>query len=242
MVTVPGSQTVTSTETQLSNSSTPGALAVHEARPSLLPETDELFRGIYTRAGITLGSEVLAVCSALAGEGKTTVALGLAITVAQDFPERRVLLVETDTERPTLARDFDVDNSPGLLEHLVEGLPLEDACRPTYLENLDLLTVGAPAHVSGRPLRSSRMASAVDAMHQNYDLIILDVPAVLVNSDALLLCELADAAVLVVRAGVTPSALVGKALEHLDSGKLRGVVLNESRTSSPGWLRRLCGF
>src|SRR6266849_3247236 len=56
------------------------------------PESDELFRSIYTRAGTGFASEVLAVCSAVAGEGKTTVGLGLAITIAQDFPERRVLL------------------------------------------------------------------------------------------------------------------------------------------------------
>jgi Mrp family chromosome partitioning ATPase len=39
---------------------------------------------------------VIGVCSAISGEGKTTVAVGLAVTIAQDFPERRVLLVETD--------------------------------------------------------------------------------------------------------------------------------------------------
>src|SRR6188508_3126789 len=65
-------------------------------REWLFPQGDELFRGIYTRAGTGFAAEVLAVCSAVAGEGKTTVGLGLAVTIAQDFPERRVLLVETD--------------------------------------------------------------------------------------------------------------------------------------------------
>jgi non-specific protein-tyrosine kinase len=229
-------------EVQLSRDPDPGTLAVHEPREALLPGADELFRGIYTRAGIGLGSEVLAVCSAMAGEGKTTVALGLAVTVAQDFPDRRILLVETDAQRPALGRDFDVESAPGLLQHLVDGLPLDEVCRPTYLENLDLLPAGSLTRAAGRPLRSARMAAAVDAMHQLYDLVILDMPAVLVNSDALLLYELADAALFVVRAGVTPAAIVQKALEQLDDSKLRGVVVNESRTFSPGWLRRLCGF
>src|SRR5690349_9018364 len=56
---------------------------------------DEVFRTIYTRAGAGFGREVVAVCSAIDGEGKTTMAVGLAIAVAQDFPGRRVLLVET---------------------------------------------------------------------------------------------------------------------------------------------------
>src|SRR5260370_754772 len=85
----------------------------------LFPSGDELFRGIYTRAGTGFAAEVLAVCSALAGEGKTTVGVGLAVTIAQDFPDRRVLLVETDLRRPVLAEDFGIDSSPGLLDCLV---------------------------------------------------------------------------------------------------------------------------
>src|SRR5438105_7537063 len=79
-----------------------GALASDAPREWLLTGADELFRGIYTRAGIG-ASEVVAVCSAIAGEGKTAISLGLGVTLAQDFPERRVLLVETDFQRPGLA-------------------------------------------------------------------------------------------------------------------------------------------
>src|SRR3982074_169052 len=82
---------------------------------------DELFRGLYTRAGIGFGSEVLAVSSAIAGEGKTTVSLGLAVTVAQDFPDRRVVLVETDVQRPALATDFGAEPTPGLVECILGG-------------------------------------------------------------------------------------------------------------------------
>ena len=83
------------------------------ARKPIFPEAEELFRGIYTRAGLTAPG-VIAVTSAIAGEGKTTVALGLAVMVAQDFPERRVLLAEADLRQPVLAADFDVEPSPGL--------------------------------------------------------------------------------------------------------------------------------
>src|SRR5215468_10389710 len=82
-------------------------------RDWLFTGADEVFRGLYTRAGIGFASEVLMVSSALTGEGKTTVSLGLALTVAQDYPDRRVVLVETDAQRPTLANDFDVEPVPG---------------------------------------------------------------------------------------------------------------------------------
>jgi capsular exopolysaccharide synthesis family protein len=211
-------------------------------REWLFTGADELFRGLYTRAGIGFASEVLMVSSALAGEGKTTVSLGLALTVAQDYPERRVVLVETDVQHPSLANDFAVEPSPGLVDCILGEEPMESAFRPSFLDNLHLVPVGGPPRGPGRALRSSRMAALIDALRQTYDLVILDSPALLVNSDSVMLSDLADGAILVVRAGVTPAATVAKAIEQIDESKLRGVVLNGSKSSIPGWLRRLGGI
>jgi len=209
----------------------------------VLPGADELFRGIYTRAGIGT-CDALAICSAIAGEGKTTIALGLGVTLAQDYPDRQVVVVETDYHRPVLAQDFGVSPNPGLVECLLENQPIWAAYRSTFLDNLHLVPAGGPAPQAGRVLRSSRMALAVDAMRRSSDIIILDLPAMLVNSDALPLTDLADGVLFVVRAGVTPSALVNKALAEIDDsrGRLRGVVLNGGQSAMPGWLRRLCGL
>jgi Mrp family chromosome partitioning ATPase len=86
------------------------------------------------------------------------------------------------------------------------------------------------------------MAAIVDAMRQMYDVIIIDLPALLTNSDAALLTDLADGVICVVRAGVTPSSMVNRALDQIDETKLRGLVLNGSTSSIPGWLRRLSGL
>ncbi|MDQ6671986.1 MAG: CpsD/CapB family tyrosine-protein kinase [Chloroflexota bacterium] len=212
------------------------------SREWLFPGADEVFRGIYTRAGMGFASEVLAVCSAIAGEGRTTVSVGLAVTIAQDFPDRRVLLVEMDLERPALAQDFALEETPGLIECIVSGEPLQNACRPSFLENLHLVPGGGKSLAAGRPLRSSRLAEIVDTMRQNYDLVILDLPPMLVNSDAALLTDLADGAIYVVRSGITPTALVGKALEQVEESKLRGVVLNSTQSAVPTWLHRMMGL
>jgi len=210
-------------------------------RDWVLPGADELFRAIYTRAGAG-GSEVLAVCSAIEGEGRTTVSLGLASTIAQDFPERRVLVVETDLHRPTLAVDFDVAPNPGLVECLLEGQSVQVAYRSTFLDNLDFLPAGGPTGDHRRLLASSRMAAAIDIMRQTHDVVIIDTPAVLTSSDALVVTDLADGVIFVVRAGVTPVALVNKALEQLDDDRVRGVVLNGGDSAIPGWLRRAAGL
>lgn len=216
-------------------------LAIPAPREWVFSGTDELFRSVYTRCGVSF-PETIAVCSALAGEGKTTTALGLATIIAQDFPDRRVLVVETDLRQPMLAKDFDVEPTPGLAECLEQELPIQSAYRPTFLDNLQLVPAGGPAPHAARLLRSSRARLAFEMMRQEHDLVILDIPAVLASSDAVLLTDLADAVVFVVRSGVTPLPLVNKALDQIEEGKLRGVVLNGARTAIPGWLRRLCGL
>jgi capsular exopolysaccharide synthesis family protein len=215
-------------------------LAVAETnRDWLFPGVDEVFRGIYTRAGLGFASEVIAVCSSIAGEGKTTVSVGLGVTLAQDFPDSRILLVETDMRSPVLASDFDVAPTPGLVDCMFSGAPVQDAFRRTFLENLHVVPVGGPINGAGRILRSIRMASAVDAMRQTHDIIILDIPPILVNSDAVLLTDLSDGIVFIVRTGVTPLDVINKGISQLDAEKLRGVVLNGADSSVPGWLRRL---
>jgi Mrp family chromosome partitioning ATPase len=91
-------------------------------------------------------------------------------------------------------------------------------------------------------VRSSAMSAAIDAMRQTHDLVILDVPAILAGSSALLVADLADSAIVVVRAGLAPQTLVLKAVDQLDTSKVRGVVLNGATSSVPGWLRRLLGI
>jgi capsular exopolysaccharide synthesis family protein len=212
-----------------------------EPREWLFPGSDELYRGLYTRVTHDR-PEVLAITSSASGEGKTTTAVGLAITVAQDFPSERVLLVEADLDRPVLADDFGVDRAPGLVDCLLDDQSLMNAYRPTFLPNLHVVPAGVQIQGAGRLLRSSQMATAVQMMKRTYDLVILDCPAVLVNSDAVAMSDLADGTVFVVRSGVATASLVHQALARLHEAKLRGVVLNGHGSVVPGWLRRLCGL
>jgi capsular exopolysaccharide synthesis family protein len=218
-----------------------GAIVAFEPqRERYVSDVDEVFRGIYTRTGLG-GGDTLAVCSAIAGEGRTTVSLGVALSLAQDFPDRQILLVETDMQRPALASDFAIDPRPGLLDFVESGQPIEGAYRETFLPNFQLVPVGGPVTNPSRLLRSSRMAATLDVMRQSHDVVILDLPPVLVSSDAVLLSDLADGLLWVVRAGATQASLVSRALEELDQSKLRGVVLNGSQSAIPSWLRRMCG-
>src|SRR5581483_3757146 len=222
-----------------------GALAeqaqIAEPREWLFPGSDELYRGLYTRV-IDDRPEILAVTSATSGEGKTTTSLGLAITTAQDFPSERVLLVEADLDRAVLADDFGVEREPGLVDCLLDDQPVTNAYRPTFLPNLHVVPAGVPMSGTGRLLRSPQMAAAIQLMKRTYDLVILDCPAVLVNSDAVAMSDLADGTIFVVRSGVTTTSLVQQAIARLNETKIRGVVLNGHASMIPTWLRKLCGL
>src|SRR5688500_9022986 len=95
--------------------------------------TDETFRTLALRAGCTEPG-IVAVTSTCAGDGKSTLALGLASVIAQDFPSRRVAYVETDFARPQVAERLGIARNPGLLDCLVrDGVMSRAALRPTAL-------------------------------------------------------------------------------------------------------------
>ena len=207
---------------------------------AVVPGADELFRSLYTGFEISGGTS-LAVCSAISGEGKTTISLGLAVAIAQDLPDRRIVVVETDLWRPVLASDFGFETSPGLVDCLLDRQPLSAALRSSGLDNLSLLVAGSASANAQRLLRSNRMPELMDQLKRQFDVVIVDTPATLAHSEVSLLARMVEDVVFVVRTGVTPADDLQAALARLQSAKLRGIVLNDARSSVPTMVRRLVG-
>ena len=204
----------------------------------LVPGADELFRSLYTGFDVTAGAS-FAVCSAISGEGKTTISLGLAIAIAQDLPDRRVVLAETDLWRPVLARDFGIPEAPGLVDCLLDRETVAAALRPTALDNLALLVGGAAVSSAQRLIRSARMPQLVQELRRTHDVVILDTPAALDHSEVALLARMVEDVIFVVRTGMTPVGDLSAAIARLQGAKVRGVLLNDTRSSVPMAVRRL---
>jgi non-specific protein-tyrosine kinase len=209
-----------------------------ERRGWLIPGADELFRSLYTRFEVTTGTS-FAVCSAGTGEGKTTIGVGLGLTVAQDLPDRRVVIVETDLWRPVLAGDFGIEPTPGLVDCLLERVAVEAVLRPTLLDNLSLVVAGNGAANAQRLLRSARMPQVIEELRRTHDLVILDTPGTLAHSEVALLARMVDEVIFVVRSGFTPESSMSSALARLHGATVRGIVVNRARSSVPGAIRRL---
>lgn len=169
----------------------------------------------------------IVVTSSAPSEGKSTTAGNLAATFAQQG--KRVLLVDCDLRKARLHKMFGVPREPGFT-HLLLGLkPLGEVVRTTSIDGLFFLAAGTlppnPAELVG----GEQMQATLQALGQEFDLVILDTPPLLAASDAALLGRLVDGVLLVVRAGQTERDAAKQAVRQLAAGRARilGAVLND---------------
>jgi capsular exopolysaccharide synthesis family protein len=170
-------------------------------------------------------AQLLLVTSPRIGEGKTTTSANLALTMAQEF-QQKVVLVEADLRRPALAALFGLPHGPGLVDVLVGAATLEDALTEVPGRHLFVLPAGLPAARSTELLGSSMMQRVLSSLRSRFDRIVVDTPPVAV-ADTHVLAPLCDGMLVVVRAGQTPRPAVERALEGVDRSKILGLVLNE---------------
>ncbi|HQR35028.1 MAG TPA: CpsD/CapB family tyrosine-protein kinase [Blastocatellia bacterium] len=169
-------------------------------------------------------TQVVAVTSTLAGEGKTSTVINLGLAIAQS--EKRVLVIDGDLRRPNIAAYLGTRAKAGFGEALKgEGNPL-DLLFTIEGHELYLLAVSRESANPTELLSSERLAEIVAELRQYFDFILIDSPPVLPFADARLLANHADAVILVVRAGMAQYETVEKAIEALPAGKMLGVVLN----------------
>jgi capsular exopolysaccharide synthesis family protein len=174
--------------------------------------------------------QTLVVTSAAPREGKTTVAVNLAATYAQQGG--RVLLVDADVRRPSAHNMLGVPQGPGLAETLAGRCGLEETVRATEVENLFVLPAGGVAGGPTEPLEAIPIFRLLATLATRFDLIVVDSPPVLVAADAAILCAAADAVVFVVRAGQTRRDEARDALRQLAAvgARVVGAALNDPDT------------
>lgn len=188
----------------------------------------EQYRLLQTRLeanDATRRNQVLLITSPQLGDGKTTTSANLALTMAREF-QHKVVLVEADLRRPSLAAQFGLQVERGLVDVLMGGVPLEDALVQLPGHQLTLLPAGAEAARSTELLASSMMHRVLDTLRARFARIVIDTTPVAL-ADTHVLARLADGVLVVVRSGVTPRPALERALASIDRERLLGIVLNE---------------
>ena len=176
--------------------------------------------------------KVLMVTSALPEEGKSTVAANLASFLA--LTGRRVLLIDANLHHPVLDQQFQIDNSRGFSNILLETWstpPAEFYGRKTDIPTLRVLTSGAPITGSAEALQSSQARQLFNHLQETpFDFVVVDSPPLLTVADAQILIPLVQVVLLVIDANKTPRRMLlrMKRLLTRTRAKILGIALNKS--------------
>lgn len=183
----------------------------------------EAFRAV--RSAVRADCRVLAICSSLPGEGKTTAALSLARVMA--LSGERVLVIDCDIRRASIARDTGVDVPADLIAVLAGDAPPEQAIGADVIDGLDLMPVARSTFTPLDIFDNEAMRGLLQTLRARYDHIILDTPPLLGVADARTLALLADGVMLMIKWNATPIPAIDAALAVLerDGVSLLGAVL-----------------
>jgi len=174
--------------------------------------------------------DAIAVTSSVAGEGKTTTAVNLALAYVESG--HRVVLVDADLRRPAVANLLGLENAVGLTSVMVEAVSMEEAVISTP-SGLDVLTAGEQAPNPAELLASQRMRVLLEELRMEYDLVVVDTAPVLSVSDATVLSQYVDSTVVVVNTRRTSKSRIEQSIVALKGvrANLAGVVLNNISVS-----------
>ena len=177
---------------------------------------------------------VLAVTSALPGEGKSSTAAALARVMA--LSGDRTLLIDCDLRRGRLRETFGMQAADGVRQLLSQGYEgdLNSSLNRDARSSLSLIHLGGEISSPVDLLGSDQMRLLIDRLRPSYDFIVLDSPPLLALADAQTLSALADKTILTIRWNVSPLSAVAAALERLvqGGGRAGGVVLTSVRSRS----------
>jgi tyrosine-protein kinase Etk/Wzc len=211
------------------------AMASHDAPKS---SASEAFRSLRTGlhfCALKNEKKVMLITSTFSGEGKSTVASNLAITLAQTGS--RVLIVDCDLRRSTLHGKFGHPKGEGLTELLAGDICAADVIQVSRISGLDLLQAGTHPPNPAELLGSEAMAGFIGKMRESYGHIVIDAPPLLVVTDAPILTQLSDLVVLVLEPGRVPARAALRAQEMLAATgtPVAGIVISDKSSRSAGY-------
>lgn len=193
-------------------------------------EFGEAFRALRTSLVFSSGTEgtrVIGVTSAQPLEGKTTTACNMAIALA--FGGSRVLLIDADMRRPSVARTMGMENTIGL-SHLLTGQATpRQTIRRSSVQNLWVMSAGMTPPNPSELLASDRMKTLIANVQSGpFDWVIIDTPPVLAVTDAVIIAPWVSGMVFVIGSEMTQRRLAERAVETLMTSRPRvlGAVLN----------------
>ncbi len=173
--------------------------------------------------------KTLAISSPRYGDGKSTTAANLAVSIAQDL-KQTVLLVDLDLRDPSLDKYLGIKPGAGLTDYIAGQAEVADCLVKLPFQRISVFPAGKPIDFSSETLGSPDMKRLASELKERYDdrIIIYDMPPLLDQDDPLVFLPHVDAFLLVVKEGITTTEEVKRSVEILEPEKVIGVVLNKA--------------
>jgi len=166
------------------------------------------------------------VTSAIPEEGKTTVTVNLAVSIAQEL-NKRVVMIDADLRKQSASR-MNGANGKGLGDYLCTEIPLADIMKRRESEKLVVIPAGNPCKMSTEVIGSKKMRDLLKTLRdlEEETFILIDSPPILSASEALLLSQWVDGVLWVVRSNRATRETIKRALSAIDHQKIIGIVFN----------------
>lgn len=214
---------------------------------SVLAESFKMLRNQVLQRMRADGHKILAVTSPRGIEGKSLTAVNLALTIAADY-DTAVLLVDADLSGRGLQAMFNIENSRGLGDHLMHGVPIPELLINPGVPRFVLLPAGQHAVLNSAELLATKVAQQlILEMKQRYQdrVIVIDLPPILDTADALAFLPQVDTTLVVVEEHTTSMQDMESVAELLAPFNLIGTVISAAREVVPNsevqrapWYRR----
>ena len=221
----------------------PGATdryTLFQSKDQIFTEQYKNFSARFEHAIDTRGYKVVAISSAVAGEGKTVSTVNLASNLASTG-RKKVLLIDLDLRKSDLAKGLRFVSTPGMVELLQGSADLNEVLRFVITQGLHVIPSGKLVSSPWGLLAGERFRTLLQELREQYDVILLDTAPILPVSDTLVLRDLVDGIILVHRLGYTPHNLFRQAIEDIGEKKLLGVLLNGVEPQSERYYQRYYG-
>lgn len=195
---------------------------------SMIDEAIRTLRTNLSFSSIDKQLQKIVITSSHPGEGKTTIALKLARSMAKNH--QKVLLVDCDLRNPSIGKFMGTQFNLGLTNLLVKGLEFDQVkMKDSEESDLDIILTGPTPPNPSELLGSERMKSLLEKLETIYDVIILDTPPAGILTDAQVLSTMADGVLLVVAQGETKYEEIDVTLQNLKhvGANVLGTVLNK---------------
>jgi capsular exopolysaccharide synthesis family protein len=167
----------------------------------------------------------LLITSPLPHDGKSTIALNLAVALAEEG-KRTVLLIEGDLHRATVSKELGLAGQAGVAEHLEDGVDALSLVLRISPLGFYFLPAGAAKGNPSELLQNGALTPMLESLSRHFDWILIDSPPVAPLTDTLSWKEQADATLLVARAGRTPIQSVEESLNLLGRKHVLAILLN----------------